>query len=560
MKKRLTLSLIVGVFALLISVFASKPNEVQVKADYTPYQVLNGGFETGDLTGWKSYRLWKDEEGMAAFHPSLVHGHATYFGSHPYDRDGNYQLGVSSGQYAGDGPIKWDGSMSEERMGYLRSSDFILGGTGWISFKLGGGKHPSFAYLSVRKSTDHTEVARFANRHYNDKNVATAQYGSNIDNAEAFLFQYYFDLSAHLNEKLYFLLCDTSSLEWSVLSADSFVTYYSETLSPSADQTALNILPEVKNIASADNSIKNGSFNPDLTDWSTSDVQGDKDMGWDRDGEDSSARSNKRGKGDNGVGILRSSAFTLGDNNYVKFDWAGGLKHDKQIFVSVKEVGTNIEKLRFVRRDNLSNKENENFDNHFLDLTSLNTSKKYYLEFADNRAGGWGVSYVKNVQLVNYNTPEGDRAVSISHLPTSFDIDPLQEATNYGAYFLAETYDLCLAGTGNLVPWNTLSAEYATLSNAAKDIFVDDATTDANVVAARERAVYLFNKYGEAQGWTFFIVDSANNAYPRSAPVRPIDTLKVLELSPIYLLIFAAVGTGTAYLYLVMRRKRTITK
>ena len=78
MKKRLTLSLIVGVFALLISVFASKPNEVQVKADYTPYQVLNGGFETGDLTGWKSYRLWKDEEGMAAFHPSLVHGHATY--------------------------------------------------------------------------------------------------------------------------------------------------------------------------------------------------------------------------------------------------------------------------------------------------------------------------------------------------------------------------------------------------------------------------------------------------------------------------------------------------
>ena len=65
------------------------------------------------------------------------------------------------------------------------------------------------------------------------------------------------------------------------------------------------------------------------------------------------------------------------------------------------------------------------------------------------------------------------------------------EATNYGAYFLAETYDLCLAGTGNLVPWNTLSAEYATLSNAAKDIFVDDATTDANVVAARERAVSI---------------------------------------------------------------------
>ncbi|MGI6714149.1 MAG: hypothetical protein ACOX3K_03810 [Bacilli bacterium] len=558
MKKRLSISLIVGAFALLTSVFLPKPEAGQVRADHTPYQVLNGGFETGDFTGWKTYRLWKNEDGMAAFDPSLVHGYATYFGSHPYDRDGNYQLGVSSGQNASDGPIKWDGGMSEERMGYLRSSDFILGGSGWISFKLGGGKHPSFAYLSVRKSTDHTEVARFANRHYNDKTVATAQYGSDITNAEAFLFQYYFDLSEHLTEKLYFLLCDTSSWEWSVLSADSFVTYYADAPTPSADQTAVNILPEVKNIATADNSIKNGFFAYGLDDWSTSATQGDKDMGWNIDGD--SARSNKNGKGDGGVGILRSSAFILTDNKYVKFDWAGGLKYDKQIFVSVKEVGTNIEKLRFVRRENLSGKESENFDNHLLDLTGLDDTKKYYLEFADNRASGWGVSYVKGVQLVNYYTPDGDRAVAISHLPTNFNIDPLQEATNYGAYFLAQTADMCLAGTGNLVNWGTLETEYGLLSNAAKDIFVDNATTDANVVAARERAVYLFNKYGATEGWTFFIVDSTNVPYPKPSGFKPNDSALASEVSLSNLITLATIVLGSAVLYLAMRRKRLVIK
>lgn len=561
MKKRISISLIVGSFALLVSVFASKPNAVQVKADHAPYQVINGGFETGDLTGWKVYRLWKNEDGIAAFHQSLVHNH-TYFGSNPYGRDGSYQLGISSGPNSGDEPIKWDGGMSEERMGYLRSSDFTLGGSGWISFKLGGGKHPSFAYMSVRKASDHTEIARFANRHFNDTTKATAQYGNTITNAEAFLFQYYFDLSSvtALGTKLYILLCDTSSWEWSVLSADSFVTYYKTApATPSEDQTATNILPEVLNIDTADNSIKNGGFNPDLTAWNDSAVQGDKDMGWNRDGGDSSARSDKNGKGDGGIGILRSSAFTLGDNNYVKFDWAGGLKYDKQIFVSVKEVGTNIEKLRFVRRDNLSNKEGTNFDNHLLDLSTLDNTKKYYLEFADNRAGGWGISYIKNVQLVNYYTPDGDRAVAISHLPTTFNIDPMQEAINYAVYFLNETAAMCEALTGNLLPWSTFATEYDSLSGSAKNIFVDSSTTEANIVAARERYMFLWNKYGTAQGWVKFLVNSENQPYPLSG-VRTYDNTLPSALSPIHMLLFGTLLIASAGLYVVVRQKRKLGK
>ncbi|MDD4078059.1 MAG: hypothetical protein PHT03_08850, partial [Bacilli bacterium] len=111
-------------------------------------------------------------------------------------------------------------------------------------------------------------------------------------------------------------------------------------------------------------------------------------------------------------------------NKYIRFDWAGGLKYDKQIFVSVKEVGTNIEVLRFVRRDNLSGKADDNFDQHLLDLSSLDANKLYYLEFADNVKAGWGVSFIKEIRIVSkeeYDSiTSGDWAVSIAGIEKNF--------------------------------------------------------------------------------------------------------------------------------------------
>jgi len=228
MKKSILIPLILIPAVIAVINLPSARSENEVEAAYSPYQVVNGGFETGDLTGWKVFRLWKNESGMAAFDSSLVHN-GTYFSSYPYGRDGNYQLGITSGS------ITWD--QSTERMGYLRSSNFILGGSGWISFKLGGGYAASFAYMSVRKVSDDTEVARFANKNYNNTTIATAQYGSSITNAEAFLFQYYYNMTnvVSLGENLYILLCDTASWDWSILSADSFVTYIASAPSPNSD-------------------------------------------------------------------------------------------------------------------------------------------------------------------------------------------------------------------------------------------------------------------------------------------------------------------------------------
>jgi len=554
MKKRIIVSLFITPLIIGAMIFQSLERTTPVDAKNSTYQIVNGGFENGDLTGWTAYRIWKDEAGMAAFDASLVHGY-NYFGSNPYGRDGSYQLGITSQADQNSGTIQWD--QASERMGYLRSSNFILGGSGWISFKLGGGKNPSFAHMSVRKTSDDTEVARFANRHFNDTTKATTQYGSSITNAEAFLFQYYFNISsvASLGTQLYILLCDTAAYDWSILSADSFVTYIASAPTPSADQTATNILPTISGVDTADNTIKNGYFGTDLSNW---DLSVDSGNGWGR--KDDAAKSNNTG-GDGAIGILRSSAFIVTTNEYIRFDWAGGLRYDKQIFISVREVGTNIEKLRFVRRDNLSSKESDGFDNHMLDLSSLESTEKYYLELADNRSGGWGVSYVDSIRTVPLSewndVTSGDRAVSISNLPLSFSVTGVQdqEAVDYGIYFLAQTDSYCATLDGDEVPWSTLETAYGNLSNEAKDYFVNSGTTETNVVAARARFVYLHNKYGALMEWNYFVKSSTGVNYsPTQTASEPRIPLVNDELAYV-LLVAGAVFLFASAAYIIFRKR-----
>jgi len=527
-------------FIALSAVMAfDQPSET--KASYAPYQIPNGGFDSGNLNGWRAYTIWKGESGMAAFDAGLV-TNGTYFGSNPYNRDGTHNLGITSGS------ITWD--QSSERMGYLRSSDFILGGSGWLSFKLGGGKYPEFAYVSIRQTSDSAEVARFGNRWFNNTGRASTVYGSAISNAEAFLFPYYFDLStvASLGTSLYIVLADTSAYDWSILSADSFVTYYSEANEPTpdADSLATNILPTIAGVGASTNAIVNGYFTDNDAGWTISGT------GWGR--TSASMRSNVN-LGDAGIGLLRSTAFNVSTNKYIRFDWAGGLKNDKRIFISVKDVDTNIKVLRFVRRDNLSSKESNDFDNHMLNLSSLDSGKEYYLEFADNITGGWGVSFVDSIRIVTeteYNSvTSGDRAVSISGVPTSFALNASQEAVSYAAYFLEQTGPVCTAMSGDFdVIWPTLGIEYATLSDDAKNYFTASGTDDVNVVAARTRYLFIVGKYAALAK---FVVDSESNIYSGAADVVGYE---VSQASTITLVVLVGILVFASGLFFIVSRTR----
>jgi len=98
----------------------------------TAYNILNGGFETGTLFGWNAYQIWKNESGMYAYANDRISSNPNYPStddstSYPANNSGTYYLSSRFGSESS--------SRSQERMGHLRSSDFILGGSGWISFK-----------------------------------------------------------------------------------------------------------------------------------------------------------------------------------------------------------------------------------------------------------------------------------------------------------------------------------------------------------------------------------------------------------------------------------------
>lgn len=428
-------------------------------------------------------------------------------------------------------------------MGYLKSSNFVLGGTGWISFKLGGGKYPEFAYVSVHQSSDDKEIARFGNRFFNNTTRATTVYGSSISNAEAFLFPYYFNLSSSesplvsLGTSLYIKLADTSAYDWSILSADSFVTYYASAPTPGTDDLAVNILPTIQGIDGASNAIVNGYFTDNADGWTVSGT------GWGREGD---VMKSNYANGDGGMGVVRSSAFNVSTNKYLRFSWGGGLKNDKRIFVSVKEVSTNYEVLRFVRRDNLSSSESNNLDNHMLNLSSLSASKLYYLEFADNISGGWGVSFIDEIRVVPKtewdSVTSGDRAVLVSG------------SVQFALSFLEQTGPICAAMTGDFSSiWEGMGAHYSSLSNDAKNNFTNNDTTYAEIIAAQDRYILIINKYTSL---TKFVVNSSNAQYLSSPDIIGYD---FSDNSSIIIIVVIGLMVTSAGAFFIFSRRRKET-
>jgi len=368
------------------------PVSFSVQHDHPSNQIINGGFETGDLSGWDGYPIWKDEAAMYSWQAERVVSTDFYgsAGANPYNKDGQYLLGVYATPY-----VNANKDLNQERMGMLRSSDFIVGGSGWISFKLGGGRNPASAYISIKETGTNIEVARYANRHFSDTAL------SGTANAEAYLFQYYADLSAHFGDSLYIMLVDAASHEWNVLSADSFVTYHAVAPTPTADQVAIDIKPVISGVGTATNAITS-NFATDLGAWE--DPQGI--LQW----QDARARTNKT-TGDAAYGAIRSPAFNInGPNTYFSWEWEGNIQLDKQLFASIKEVGTNTEVLRLTRRENLSTKNGGGLDKHWYDLSGLDVGKEYYAEFVDNTQSAWGLISIRNVYLL----PSNDSRVSVS--------------------------------------------------------------------------------------------------------------------------------------------------
>ena len=166
-----------------------------------PNTINNGGFETGDLTGWSVVSGTINES-------AAVSSASTWWNEQvPYNQGGNYHF---------DG---WAAQSDEAATYTLRSSEFQLGGSGQISFKMGG----NAARVSVYSSSGEL-IESYSNVGFFDGGVAypCVANGSRL----ATMITYVADLSEHIGETLYIEIADTTASGWAVAFFDDIVTYY----------------------------------------------------------------------------------------------------------------------------------------------------------------------------------------------------------------------------------------------------------------------------------------------------------------------------------------------
>ena len=362
-------------------------------------EIVNGGFETGDLTGWTVAPIVKGEEERLSFVDEGVKANDFYSDREiPYGGVGRYVYGFDDrgGAFADD----WN-----ERTGVMRSSEFTLGGCGFVSFMLGGGRNVNLCYLSVRDAVTDEEIARYGNAKFR----STSYISDPRNFYEANLAAYKADLSAHIGKKLYFEFVDAGSGEWDFLTVDEVVAYYEK--EPQYGELATDIRP------SFDQSyVTNNLFNGDLALGGAGFFQSDaKGLGADvLTVSDGVMKSDAEGNASKGT--IRSSLFRADGSGVVsmKVGAACGKRFEKDTYISIKERNTNRELFRFVNR----NANGSEMILYYIDL-SEHVGKECYIEIVDNAAGDYDVVFVSEIVTYYATAPDydfGNAAVNVAYI------------------------------------------------------------------------------------------------------------------------------------------------
>ncbi len=165
--------------------------------------VANGGFESGNLAGWTVMTDgWSIVEGQPA---GVISAVSYWDEALPYNQEGDWHL---------DG---WNTGIDEAGTWSVRSTDFTLGGSGFISVRMGG----HAAAVHVYKA-DGTEIGYYKQNRFNDANFPSVGAGGSW----ADMGTYVMDLSDYIGEELYIVLADEEAEGWAHAFFDQVVTYY----------------------------------------------------------------------------------------------------------------------------------------------------------------------------------------------------------------------------------------------------------------------------------------------------------------------------------------------
>lgn len=346
------------------------------------YQVINGGFESGDLTGWtlEGQKIGK-----------VTNAYGWWNENFPYNK---------KGQYLFSGIVDEGAGVVESNKGTLTSSAFKVGGSGYITYLLGGGGNPLECYLSVIDALTEEEVARFTNKGFSDLGTGLINNGSNLAN----MIWYKADLSEFMGRTLKLRLVDNGATNWGLLTADSFVTYYkSESGVPAKARLAVDVKPEPNDEVLGENNIYqvlNGDFETgDLTGWTLIETSGPigyvsgQDVFWknankpyNKDGSYLfTGIEDVMGSMEGAKGSLKSSKFTVGGIGFITFKLGGG--YNEECYIEIRSA-ENDGLLAKYHNDNTADNEGKMFQ-YKADLTAF-MGQEVYIVVVDNAENNWG--------------------------------------------------------------------------------------------------------------------------------------------------------------------------
>ncbi len=379
------------------SFLASYETDIMIDSEY---QIVNGGFEAGNLDGWTL-----DGEKIG----QVTNASGWWAENLPYNKKGMYLF---------SGIVDEGAGVLESHKGTLTSSAFKVGGSGYITFLLGGGANPLECYISIIDAETGEELARYANRLFNDKGIGIINNGSNLAN----MVMYKADLSEYMGRSLKIQIVDNAVSGWGLITADSFVTYYKDLAGvPSNANEAINIKPEpLPDTVLGENDpyqVLNGDFESgDLTGWTLETESGETEMGY-VSGQDvfwknAEKSYNKDGRflfsGIEDVmgsmeaarGTLTSSAFTVGGCGFITFKLGGG--YNPECYIEIVDASTDEAILKY-HNDNADSNEGRMFL-FKADLTE-HMGKEVYIRVVDNASEAWGCLAVDSF-ITNYDSIE----------------------------------------------------------------------------------------------------------------------------------------------------------